>query len=72
MHSLFLPGLPLPDLDDVQEGALYHVLLRDQSIATVQRHADIWNWRKLTAGNSMKGNRSELEKWLKQEEGRGL
>ena len=69
MHSMFLPGLRLPDLDDVQEGALYHVLLLDRSIATVQRHADVWNWRKLTAGNSIKGSRRELETWLAAEAG---
>ncbi|WP_407543107.1 hypothetical protein Q0M94_24100 (plasmid) [Deinococcus radiomollis] len=69
MHSMFLPGLPLPDLDDVQQGALYHVLLIDQSIATVQRHADAWHWRKLTAGSSMKGSREDLEKWLMKEAG---
>ena len=67
---MFLPGQPLPDLDEVQEGALYHVLLNDQSIGTVQRHADTWNWRKLTAGNLLKGSRAELEAWLEQETAR--
>ena len=69
MHSMFLPGLPLPALDDVEEGALYHVLLNDQSVATVQRRSGIWNWRKLTAGTTLKGTRAELETWLKQESG---
>jgi hypothetical protein len=69
MHSMFLPGQPLPALDDVQEGALYHVQLSDQSIATVQRRADTWNWRKLNAGSTLKGTRAELETWLKQEGG---
>ena len=67
MHSMFLPGQPLPALDDAQEGALYHVLLNDQTITTVQRHGELWNWRKLTAGNSRKGSRSELEAWLERE-----
>ena len=66
MNSMFLPGQPLPALDDVQEGALYHVLLNDQSVATVQRRADTWNWRSLTAGNAIKGTRAELEAWLAQ------
>lgn len=69
MHSMFLPGQPLPDLDDVQEGALYHVVLSDQSVATVQHRAGTWNWRKLTAGSSFKGTRAELEAWLKKEAG---
>ena len=69
MHSMFLPGQPLPALDDVQEGALYHVLLSDQSIATVQRHANTWNWRNLTAGSTIKGTRAELEAWLEQATG---
>ena len=67
MHSMFLPGQPLPALDEVQEGALYHVVLNDQSVATVQRHADTWNWRKLTAGSALKGTRADLEAWLAQE-----
>jgi hypothetical protein len=58
MHSMFLPGQLLPALDDAQEGALYHVLLTDGSIGTVQRRSDLWNWRKLTAGNSVACNRS--------------
>ena len=67
MHSMFLPGQPLPDLDDVHEGALYHVQLSDGSIATVQRRGDTWNWRKLNAGRSLQGTRTELEAWLAQE-----
>ena len=70
MHSMFLPGLPLPALDDVQEGALYHVLLPDQTIATVQRRTDTWTWRNLSAGSTLKGTRAELETWLAQTTGR--
>ena len=66
MHSMFLPGQPLPELDEVQDGALYHVVLQDQSIGTVQRHGDLWNWRRLTGGTSDKGPRSALEAWLAQ------
>ena len=69
MHEKFLPGQPLPALDDVDEGKLYHVVLTDHSLATVQRRSDTWTWRKLTAGNTLKGTRAQLEAWLAQEAG---
>ena len=66
---MFLPGQPLPALDDVKDGVLYHVLLSDQSIATVQCRSDTWTWRKLSAGSPLKGTRAELETWLAQAAG---
>ena len=42
MHSTFLPGLPLPDLHEVQVGPLYHTTLPDGRIATVQITGDGW------------------------------
>ena len=64
MHSTFLPGLPLPDLHEVQVGPLYHTTLPDGRIATVQLTGDGWVWRSLTGGRVLRGTRSELEAWL--------
>ena len=64
MHSTFLPGLPLPDLHEVQVGTLYHTQLPNGSIGTVQRMGDVWVWRSLAGGRVARGTRSELEMWL--------
>ena len=64
MHSMFLPGQPLPDLDEVQVGHLYHVQLPDGSLATVKLNGDAWEWRSLTSGRAQRGDRPTLEQWL--------
>ena len=64
MHSMFLPGLPLPDLDDVKIGHLYHVQLGDGTLATVRYNGDTWEWRSLNVGTAQRGDRPTLERWL--------
>ena len=64
MHPMFLPGLPLPDLDDVQVGYLYHALLKDGTLATVKYNGDTWEWRSLSSGTAQRGDRPTLERWL--------
>ncbi|GAA3997217.1 hypothetical protein GCM10022631_04650 [Deinococcus rubellus] len=64
MRSSFLPGQPLASLDEVEDGQLYHVLLSDQRVGTVQRRGDTWLWRRLMGGTSQRGDRAALEIWL--------
>jgi len=64
MNSSFLPGQLLVSLDQVEDGQLYHVLLSDQSVGTVQRHGETWLWRRLMGGTSQRGDRATLEAWL--------
>jgi len=64
MQSAFLPGQPLPDLDLVEEVQLYHVLLSDKTVGTVQRRGEVWVWRRLMGGTSQRGDRTTLEGWL--------
>ena len=66
MHSMFLPGLPLPALDEVQDALLYHTQLPGGSIGTVQRRNEVWSWRSLSGGRVQHGSRTELEAWLVQ------
>jgi len=64
MHSAFLPGQLLPDLDLVEDGQLYHVLLSDNTVGTVQRRGEVWVWRRLMGGISQRGDREALQVWL--------
>ncbi len=64
MRSAFLPGQPLPDLDLVEDGQLYHVLLSDNTVGTVQRRGEVWVWRRLMGGTSQRGDREALQAWL--------
>jgi len=64
VHAAFLPGQPLPNLDLVEDGQLYHVLLSDNTFGTVQRRGDMWIWRRLMGGISQRGDRQALQAWL--------
>ena len=64
MHSMFLPGEPLPAVETVQDGQLYHVQLLDGSVGTAQRRDEVWLWRRLMGGTSAHGKRAALKRWL--------